>query len=257
MIVCIFVITIFYRTNFLNYGVITMKALPPIVIERIHGYQVVRDDLFPGGTKRRAFKRIMHTIPDNELVYACDYYGHAAYAIALTSLEANKVVRLFYPAPLRETDIFLKTTGLPNVTFTIVEKATTQIEASRTAMAYAKKQGACFLPIGLDFLQFGHELEQVVRSANIEAPEIWCMGGSGTLGRALQQAYPDTPVHIVSVGTKNFRGGKAPVYSAPEDLHDAAEILPPYPSALQYDAKTWRFVMKHAKPNACIWNVAS
>jgi len=127
---------------------------------------------------------------------------------------------------------------------------------SETAKKYANEHGAYFLPIGLDFPELGRELEEVVRSAHLQGPEIWCMGGSGALGRALQRVYPDIPVNIVSVGTKNFNGGSNAVYDAPEELHQEAEHKPPYPSAPHYDAKTWRFVIGHAKPGAVIWNVA-
>lgn len=225
-------------------------------IQDLNGFQIVRDDLFQGGTKRRAFSRIIDSISESEFIYACDYYGHAAYAIALTAQEVGKSVMLFYLSPKQETDVFKKTIALPNVKYEIVEGAKTQIEASKRAIEYANEHGAKFLPIGLDFPEFGVELEKVVKSANIQAPEIWCMGGSGTLGRALQRAYPNIPVNIVSVGTANFNGGTNKIYKAPEKLDEDAEIKPPYPSSSHYDAKTWRFVLDHAKPGACIWNVA-
>ena len=234
-----------------------MSTEKPFVIEEINGFKIVRDDLFEGGTKRRAFSGLIDAIKESELVYACDYYGHAAYAIALTAQEVGKNVMLFYPYPKRETDIFEKVICLPNVKYEIVADAKTQIEASKKAIEYANEHGAKFLPIGLDFPEFGIELEKVVKSANlIGGPEIWCMGGSGTLGRALQRAYPDTPVNIVSVGTANFFGGTNKVYSAPEKLDDEAEIKPPYNSSPHYDAKTWRFVLENAKPGSYIWNVA-
>ncbi len=226
------------------------------IVEDFHGFKVVRDDLFEGGTKRRAFSKLITSIPEQELVYACDYYGHAAYAIALTALDVGKKVKLFYLSPRHETDVFKKTIALSNVNYEIVEGASTQIEASKTAIAYAEEYKAKFFSIGLDFPEFGAELEKVVKSLHIKAPEIWCMGGSGTLGRALQRAYPDIPVNIVSVGTKNFNGGTNTVYSAPEKLDEDAEIKPPYPSSSHYDAKTWRFVLQHAKPGSYIWNVA-
>lgn len=233
-----------------------MNKPHPFIIEDLQGFKVVRDDLFEGGTKRRAFENLINIIEESELVYAVDYYGHAAYAIALTAQEVGKTVTLFYPAPKKETSIFKKTTSLPNVKYKIVEDATTQIEASHKAIEYASQHHAKFLPIGLDFPEFGAELEKVVRSANIEAPEIWCLGGSGALGRALQRAYPNIPVNIVKLGTKNFNGGDNKIYDAPEKLEDEAEIKPPYNSSPNYDAKVWRFVLENAKTGAFVWNVA-
>lgn len=234
-----------------------MEVKAPFVVEEYRGFKVVRDDLFEGGTKRRAFSKLIDRIPETKLVYACDYYGHAAYAIGLTAQEAGESVVLFYLSPKTDTDIFRKTIALPNVKYEIVEGAGTQVEASGRAKAYAKEHGARFLTIGLDFPEFVDELAQVVKSAHMEAaPEIWCMGGSGALGRALQKAYPNIPVNVVSVGTTNFFGGTNKVYSAPEKLDEDAEIRPPFPSSPHYDAKTWRFVLENAKPGAYIWNVA-
>jgi len=235
------------------------KENTPFTIQSIEGFYVVRDDLFEGGTKRRAFASLINLIDESELVYAVDYYGHAGYAIGLTALDAGKKVRLFYPYPREETDVFIKATSLPNVTYEIIEEAKTQIEASKKAVQYAEQNKAKFLPIGLDFPEFGKELEKIVKLANIDAdtPEIWCMGGSGTLGRALQRAYPHIPVNIVSVGTANFYGGTNKIYSAPEMLNEEAEILPPYPSSTHYDAKTWRYIKEHAKPGSYVWNVAA
>lgn len=226
------------------------------VITEVDGLKIVRDDLFPGGTKRRAFLGLVNGISESEFVYAADYYGYAAYAIALVAMDIGKKVKLFYPSPKRDTDIFIKATSLPNVSYEVVENAQTQVEASVFAKGYASENDARFFPIGLDFPEFGEELKKVVEQAEIEAPEIWCMGGSGTLGRALQRAYPHIPVNIVSVGTSNFNGGTNTVYNAPETLDDEAEIKPPYPSCGHYDAKVWRFVLQNAKPGSYIWNVA-
>lgn len=238
----------------------TKEILPskdsPFIVSDFNGFKIIRDDLFVGGTKKRAFSKLIDKIEEKEIVYACDYYGHAAYAIALTALEVGKNVTLFYLSPKQQTDIFQKTIALSNVKYEIIESAKTQIEASTFAIQYSKNHDAHFLPIGLDFPEFSRELEKVVKTANIKAPEIWCIGGSGTLGRALQKAYPDIPVNIVSVGTKNFLGGNTTVYNAPEKLDEEAQMKPPYNSSAHYDAKTWRFVIKHAKPGAYIWNVA-
>lgn len=227
------------------------------VFEKVKDYIVVRDDMFKGGTKKRAFERIVDTIDEDEFVYACDYYGHAAYAIALTAQTVNKKVKLFYYSPKRETDIFFKTTALDNVSYEIIDEAKTQVEVSKYAKEYATESNARFFTIGLDFLKFNDALFTVVKSAQIKAPEIWCMGGSGSLARSLQKAYPTIPVNVVSVGTSNANfEGVAKVFDAPELLDEEAEVPPPYTSSPNYDAKTWRFVLDKAKPGSVIWNVA-
>jgi hypothetical protein len=163
---------------------------------------------------------------------------------------------LFFPSSKYETDLFKKVVALPNVTYKILEDAKTQIEASEPAKIYAKEHGAKFLPIGLDFDEYRAELQKVVAAVNIEAPEIWVLGGSGNLARALHAAYPNIPVKVVNLGTANGYFADLQVYDAPEKLDEVAEIPPPYTSAPNYDAKVWRFVLQHAKPGAFIWNVA-
>ena len=227
-----------------------------LTIEECQGFTIVRDDLFEGGTKRRAFRRLVDSIPESELVYACDYFGYAAYAIALTARDANKTVTLFYCSPKIATEVFRKTTTLSNVQYRIVESASTQMEAVAHAQAYAAENGARYLPVGLDFPEFSHELEKVVASARVHATEIWCLGASGTLARALQRAYPAIPVNTVNLGTADFEGGETKVHDAPEKWNEPAREAPPYPSTPYLDAKVWRFVRTYAKPGACIWNVA-
>lgn len=227
------------------------------IIKEHDGFQVVRDDLFDGGTKYRVFSQIASSFEEKEFVYAADHYGYAAYAVARAALNTKKKVMLFYPEPKKETDIFLKTTCLPNVIYEVVKGAQTQIEVSKEARSYALKKGAKFLDIGLDFPLFVKELSVILKTLKFAAPEIWCMGGSGALARALKKAYPEIPVKVVSVGTNNANFlGVDQVYQAPEDLHQEACMLPNYPSCTHYDAKVWRFVQKYAQPNALIWNVA-
>jgi len=110
---------------------------PPVIIQDFNGFKVVRDDLFEGGTKRRAFNSIVKDIVEDELVYSCDYYGAAAYAISLVAKEVGKNVMLFYLSPKHDTDLFNKAISLPNVKYEIVEGAGTQIEASKRAKEYS------------------------------------------------------------------------------------------------------------------------
>ena len=53
------------------------------------------------------------------------------------------------------------------------------------------------------------------------------------------------------IGRANFYKSEYPFYKPCKD-----EEKPPFPSAPTYDAKAWKFVKEHAKPNALFWNVA-
>src|SRR6185295_15323322 len=67
--------------------------LPAPVIVEHEGFQVVRDDLLPGGTKRRA----LHVLFDEhtEYVYAGPVYGYAQVALAYAAADACKKATIF------------------------------------------------------------------------------------------------------------------------------------------------------------------
>ena len=55
---------------------------------------------------------------------------------------------------------------------------------------------------------------------------------------------------------KQVDESRVKLYRAPEKPEEPAEILPPFPSALYYDAKVWRFAEQHGSKDALIWNVS-
>jgi len=131
------------------------------IIQNIEGFQVLRDDMYPGGTKRRVLRKTIQDFQEVELVYACDYHGCAPYAIGLAAQEANMKVKLFYFSPLDKTEVFEKTTSLPNVTYEIIENTSNQMEIDQIAKEYSKEQGAKHLVVGLGFPKFKEELEKI------------------------------------------------------------------------------------------------
>lgn len=68
-------------------------TLPAPIIHEHAGFLVVRDDLLPGGTKRRA----MHTLFDerSDYVYASPVYGHAQIALAHACHDYGKRALVF------------------------------------------------------------------------------------------------------------------------------------------------------------------
>ena len=47
------------------------------------------------------------------------------------------------------------------------------------------------------------------------------------------------------------------MYSAPEKFWKPDNIMPPYQSIPEYDAKVWQFVLDKGEHNDIIWNTAS
>lgn len=229
------------------------------IIQKIEGFFIVRDDLYVGGTKKRAFEKLIEKIPNKEFVYGCDYKGHASYAIALTALEHHRKAHFFFMGPKQETEMFKKVTLLPNVSYEIKEEVTDLKEMAQYTKHYAEKTGAFFLPLGLDFEEFKNSLRDTVAEANIHnAPELWVLGGTGNLARALQAAYPHIPMNVVNLRSVNGDfGNPARVFDAIEEFSQDAELSPPYPTVSNYDAKIWRFVKQYGKPGAYIWNVSA
>src|SRR5678815_1458455 len=65
-----------------------MTSLPAPVVELHDGISIVRDDLLPGGTKRRAIPVFFDS--HDEYVYASPVQGAAQLALAYTAREHHK-----------------------------------------------------------------------------------------------------------------------------------------------------------------------
>src|SRR4051812_20142167 len=72
----------------------TSSQLPAPVIELHEGFNIVRDDVLPGGTKRRAIPVFFRADID-EYVYASPVQGAAQLALALTAREHGKRATVF------------------------------------------------------------------------------------------------------------------------------------------------------------------
>lgn len=226
--------------------------LPPPVLEQRDGLTVVRDDLLPGGTKRRVLAEVLP--PAAEYVYASPAYGYAQVALAYVcrDLAAQATVftakrALLHPRTREAQQAGAKVVLVPTGYLSNVQAK---------ARAYAEHQGACYLPFGFDTPAMAAALTAVARALPVAPTEVWSVAGSGTLSRALQAAWPDAPCHAVQVG-RVPAVGRAQLYTALEPFERDAAQPPPFPSCSNYDAKAWRFVREHARPGALFWNVAA
>lgn len=231
--------------------------LPEPIIVPHDDFLVLRDDLLEGGTKRRILNDILANIVEEEIVYPAHAYGYAGLALALSALDYGKKVKLFFPSPRVDTEVFLQLIKLPNVQFEIVENVTRQIDLVEMAQQYAVKNHAHFMPVGFNFPEFAEGLVELAKSLKLEPKEVWVLGGSGLLSRSLTKAWPQAKINVVSLGFPQAKFSESSkVYMTPEKPEDVAEMLPPYPSSKYYDAKIWRFVKEHGNKGALVWNVA-
>ena len=234
-------------------------TLPPPVIEEHEGIRVVRDDLLGGGSKMRFADYLIKSRPEVEewvygsspatgyaqisLSYLCRRYGKKAVIFmaerAWDKLHDYQIEALKAGADMR---------WVPNGMLSVTEKR---------ARDYVRQDSRTrsLLPIGFDTRSVVASIISVARG--IESPtEVWTVGSSGTLTRGLQLAWPDADFHCVTVGHRGDYG-KAKLYECKIPFNKPAKIIPPFPSAITYDAKAWEFIKQHASPGALFWNVGA
>jgi hypothetical protein len=228
-------------------------ALPAPRIVEHEGFQVVRDDLLPGGTKRRA----MHVFFENdhdEYVYASPVQGYAQVALAYAARDFGKQAVVFCAKRNSYAPLTVEAINAGAVVHEVPMGFLSVVQA-RTREYCATRPYARLLPFGLDDAHFILALAEVARALPVTPTEVWSITSSGVLTRSLQLAWPKALFYGVRVGAEPD-AGSAIVLNAPEDFAKPAKIKPPYPSCINYDAKLWRFVKQYASPGALIWNVA-
>ncbi len=222
------------------------------VIREHSGILVVRDDLLPGGTKRRALPVLLTGA--REFVYASPVYGYAQVALAHAAKEAGVRATVFCAA---RRERHQRTREAERAGARIVEVPVGYLSVVKArAREYCAVSGARLLPFGLDTPLFVQALADIARALPVQPTEVWSVAGSGVLTRALQQAWPSAKVYAVQVGATPD-AGRASVLKAPEKFEDDAKMPPLFPSCSNYDAKAWRFVKAQASPGALFWNVAA
>lgn len=225
-----------------------------------NGFKVVREDMMGFGSKCRFGDILVQTCPKDTLVYVQPRYGFAGISLAYLAKKYNKKLVLFSPSQKEISDHqaiciergasmkFRRVAAMPNL--------------NRIAKEWAENNNAFFIPLGLK-----HEL---VTAAAVKVAydlaekhgypeEAWSAISTGVLQRSLQIAWPDTKFNAVAVARNIQKGerGVATMWSHPKVFNQNVdkEYFPPFPSALNYDAKAWEFMMKHGKPGAWFWNV--
>lgn len=219
------------------------------------GVQVVRDDLFPGGTKARVLPQILEQMQaKSTVVYASPVYGYAQIALAHAAKATG-----------RKAVVFVAKRKVPhNRTMQAIWAGAhiVQVEygylkvIQKAAKDFCDAHDATLIPFGIDMAEMREALTGVAQQLKLNPSEVWTVAGSGTLSRSLQAAWPEAYFHAVQIG-REPNVGNAKRYLAPESFENAAKIRPPFPSCSNYDAKAWRFIKKYAGPNALFWNVGA
>ena len=224
-------------------------------LERIDGIDVVRDDLFPGGTKARFIATLFEEA--EELVYASPAQGGAQYALATVARRLGKKATIFVAKRRKPHPRTLEARALGAQVYQVPCGYMTVVQAR--ARTYAEDTGARLLPFGLDVPIAQDAIASAAASLGIEPEEVWCAAGSGVLARALAKAWPAARLHAVQVGRPlipaEVAGGVIHIY--PRRFEQTCRQFPPFPSDPHYDAKAWELCRERAHGKRTLfWNVA-
>lgn len=225
-----------------------------------NGFKVVREDLMGYGSKCRFGDILVQKAPTDTLVYVQPRFGFAGISLAYLAEKYNKKLVLFSPSQKEISDH--QAICIENGAEMKFKRIAAMPNLNAHAKQWAEANGATFIPLGLK-----HEL---VTAAAVKVAydlaekhgypeEVWSAISTGVLSRALQIAWPNAQFNAVAVA-RNIKGGelgRAKVWSHPKQFNQDVDpaYAPPFPSAMNYDAKAWEFMMKHGNPGAWFWNV--
>lgn len=244
---------------------------PNIIIKEYDGFKVISDDILLGGTKQRGAIDLLNILPEKEFVYVGPYTGFAQVALALSAKLNNKIATLFIQ---KHRPMMYQTKLAIQLGATIYEFSKNQsslFNMRKIADKYVKKQNnkhtTRMFMLGFQEQEFidclTKSLKKAIAKTPLANPEfngtIWLTGGSAVLTRLFYKLFPKAKINVVQIGKEidwYIDRERSDFYIAPEKFFEPAQIIPPYPSVPEYDAKLWRFVLKHGKPGDYIWNVA-
>lgn len=230
-------------------GSLIKLKVSSIVIEQIGKFKVLRDDLTFGGTKRIALENWLPSLKANHVIYAGSVFGWGVPAVSMAcqTLGIKCTILMseskYQPVWLRQVQ--------ESSTRLLIKKQPLPVEVlHEEAEAYTD----CYrLPLGFDDPGFRAAIGEYARTH--PAPErAWVPVVSGTLLRALEEAWPYTEFHGVCAARRHGYEGNATLYLAPEKYSQPAETPPPYPSCSFSDAKVWQFASLHGLQDDLIWN---
>jgi hypothetical protein len=221
------------------------------VIESIEDRIVVREDVLSVGTKARAGELLIATAESDTIVYVQPRFGFAGISLTELCKKYNKRLVLFMPSSKEISDhqAFCIENGCEYHFHRIAAMPNLNLIAKR----WADENNGMFIPLGLK-----HKLvtAMIVKTASeIDEPKsFWTAFSTGVLNRALQIAWPNSIANGVAVSRNIHDGekGRANIVSHYRNFSQNSLILPPFPSARNYDAKVWEYT----KTGDLFWNVA-
>lgn len=215
---------------------------------------MVRDDLFPGGTKARFFVPLFEH--HHEIVYASPAQGGAQTALAHAARSAGGRCTIFVAKRAEPHPRALEAKAAGATVWQVKPGYLNVVQAR--ARAYCDYTGAFLLPFGADLPEAVAAIQAAALATEESPDEVWCAGGSGVLARGLQAAWPAAKRFVVQVGKKldsaAVAGAEIIVHPLAYEAQDKAAM--PFPSDPHYDAKAWHICrQRRGAGRVLFWNV--
>jgi hypothetical protein len=225
------------------------------ILEVHRDITVVRDDLFPGGTKAWFIGQVFDGVA--EAVYASPPEGGAQTALATVAKALGKRATIFVAQRAKPHPRTLEAARLGAKVVLVAPGYLTVVQAR--AKAYCRETGAFLIPFGADFPGAPEAIAAAALRTGEAPDEVWCAAGSGVLARGLALAWPDAQRNVVQIGRelspRDVAGARIHVH--PKKFGDRAVIGAPFPADPHYDAKAWEFCVAMRGPGKVLfWNVA-
>ena len=229
--------------------------MTPPIVEMHRGIMVIRDDLFPGGTKARYIGRVFDNA--DEAVYASPAEGGAQTALATAARALGRRATIFVAQRAKPHARTLEAARLGAKVVPVSPGYLSVVQAR--AKEYCRNTGAFLIPFGAEIPGAVEAIAAAARATGLDPEEVWCAAGSGVLARGLATAWPKARRHVVQVGrdlTPREVAG-AQVHPYPLAFGKVAKTTPPFPSDPHYDAKAWEVCLaRHRSGQVAFWNVA-
>lgn len=228
---------------------------PSPIIREHDGVFVVRDDMFPGGTKARFMGLLFAGTP--EVVYASPAEGGAQTALATVARSLGKRATIFVAQRGRMHNRTLEAARLGAKVVPVSPGYLSVVQAR--ARAYCERTGAKLAPFGIDTPEAIAAIAKAALATGFEPDEVWCAAGSGVLARGLAMAWPNARRHVVQVGRELLPAdvAGATIHVHPLAFGQALNGKALFPSDPHYDAKAWEICKaRHGAGRVLFWNVA-
>lgn len=234
-------------------------ALPPPVIRKIKGVNVIDDSGFADGgvgTKLRMALELVSNSHAKTFNFASSPFGESPLAMAQACIQLKRRLNLFYPR-------------VPEDQYTDQMKAARDMgariitldgtEDHEYVQAEAQSERGKFISFDTD-----DAVAIVTRTAkelHVDPSHVWAAGGLGGITRGLQEAWKGAEHHVVAVNKrlKEADYGDAEVYYTSTAFRKAAGTKTPFPCNVYFEAKAWAKMRRNqqGQENVYFWNPAA